>query len=96
MLQNTVPKIIFDKGVRLKILSHVTILADPWQESHRPLWHLRDDSGQVKLGGFHTDDFSFSFYVPILSTKDDHFFHANRNIDKAVATAVDLERFSNW
>ena len=37
MLQNTVPKIIFGKGARLKILSHVTILVDPWQESHRPL-----------------------------------------------------------
>ena len=37
-----------------------------------------------------TCDCCFSFYVPILSTKDDHFFHANRNIDKAVATAVEL------
>ena len=56
---------------------------------------IRENVTQVKLGGFHTDDFSFSFYVPILSTKDDHFFHANRNIDKAVSTAVELERFSN-
>ena len=34
ILQNAVPKIIFNKGARLEILSHVTILADPWQECH--------------------------------------------------------------